>query len=235
MLYNLKNSIIKAEIIIIKVIDFLRSFRNMLRVLLNNNIENYFAPNLSIKNIIMINPIKIKYRNSIPMKFRGKSTPFIFNFDWDKDNLLLEDFEKQNDKYISCRELFIEGVKIEKCKEFFYLKNKVKELGEYRNCKNENDIFLYFKNLFKLFESINKNGLNYRFQNNIECMIDRNGNLVKIGGGNHRLAISRILKLKKIPVEIRIIHSNPLKKNIKNSIEIKNLNDFIKKIEFNYQ
>jgi hypothetical protein len=66
-------------------------------------------------------------------------------------------------------------------------------------------------------------------------MIDRNGNLVKIGGGNHRLAISRILKLKKIPVEIRIIHSNPLKKNIKNSIEIKNLNDFIKKIEFNYQ
>lgn len=235
MLYYLKNSIIKAEIIIIKIIYLLRSLKNMLHILLNNNIENYFAPNLSIKNIIMIDPTKIKYRSSIPMKFRGKSTPFIFDFDWDKDNLLLEDFEKQNDKYISCRELFIDGVKIENCKEFLYLKNKVKELGEYRNCKNENDIFLYFKNLFRLFESINKNGVNYRFQNNIECMIDRNSNLVKIGGGNHRLGISRVLKLKKIPVEIRIIHSNYLKKSFGKNIRIKDLNSFIRKIELKYQ
>lgn len=235
MLYYLKNSIIKAEIIIIKIIYFLRSLKNMLRILFNNNIENYFAPNLSIKNIIMIDPTKIKYRNSIPMKFRRKSTPFIFDFDWDKDNLLLEEFEKQNDKYISCRELFIDGVKIENCKEFLYLKNKVKELGEYRNCKNENDIFLYFKNLFRLFESINKNGVSYRFQNNIECMIDRNSNLVKIGGGNHRLGISRVLKLKRIPVEIRIIHSNYHEKRFGKNIRIKDVNSFIRKIELNYQ
>jgi hypothetical protein len=235
MLYYLKNSIIKAEIIIIKIIYLLRSLKNMLYILLNNNIKNYFAPNLSIKNIIMIDPTKIKYRNSIPMKFRRKSTPFIFDFDWDKDNLLLEDFEKQNYKYISCRELFIDGVKIENCKEFLYLKNKVKELGEYRNCKNENDIVLYFKNLFRLFESINKNGVNYRFQNNIECMIDRNSNLVKIGGGNHRLSISRILKLKRIPVEIRIIHSNFHEKRLGKNIRIKDVNSFIRKIELNYQ
>ena len=235
MLYYLKNSIIKAEIIIIKIIYLLRSLKNMLYILLNNNIKNYFAPNLSIKNIIMIDPTKIKYRNSIPMKFRRKSTPFIFDFDWDKDNLLLEEFEKQNYKYISCRELFIDGVKVENCKEFLYLKNKVKELGEYKNCKNENDIFLYFKNLFRLFESINKNGVSYRFQNNIECMIDRNSNLVKIGGGNHRLGISRVLKLKRIPVEIRIIHSNYHEKRFGKNIRIKDVNSFIRKIELNYQ
>ena len=185
--------------------------------------------------MIMINPTKIKYRNSIPMKFKGKSAPFIFDFNWDNHNVLLKDFEKKNYKYISCKELFIDGIKIEQCKEFFYLKNKVKELGEYRNCKNENDIILYFKRLFKLFESINNGGVNYRFQNNIECMIDRNNNLVKIGGGNHRLGISRILKIKKIPVVIRLIHSNFLKRNIKKNIKIKDLNNFIKKIEVNYQ
>jgi hypothetical protein len=231
MLYYLKNSIIKAEIIIIKIIYFLRSLKNMLYILLNNNIENYFAPNLSIKNIIMIDPTKIKYRNSIPIKFRRKSTPFIFDFNWDKNNVLLEEFEKQNYKYKSCKELFIDGIKIEKCKEFSYLKDKVKEVGEYRGCKNENDINLYFKNLFKLYESINKNGVIYKFENNIECMIDKNSNLVKIGGGHHRLAISRILMLKKIPVEVRLIHSN----NFGGNIKISELNKFIKGIELNHR
>ena len=65
-------------------------------------------------------------------------------------------------------------------------------------------------------------------------MIDRNDNLVKIGGGNHRLSISRILKLKKIPVTIRLIHSNHYKTKFKKKIELKDLNDFIKKIELNY-
>ena len=31
----------------------------------------------------MVDPMKIKYINSIPMKF-SKSTKFISNFDWDK-------------------------------------------------------------------------------------------------------------------------------------------------------
>ena len=39
-------------------------------------------------------------------------------------------------------------------------------------------------------------------------MIDRNNNLVKINSGNHRFMISRILKLKKIPIEIKVIHLN---------------------------
>lgn len=235
MLYYIKSLIIKSEIIIIRIAYFLRGLKNSFKILINKNIENFYTPNLSINNIIMIDPTKIKYRNSIPMKFKHRSTPFIFDFDWDKHNMFLEDFEKQNYKYISCKELFIDGIKIEKCKEFFYMKKKVSELGNYRNCRNDSDIFLYFEKLIELFESINQNGLNYRFQNNIECMIDRNGNLVKIGGGNHRLGISRILKLKKIPVVIRIIHSSILTKHIKKNIKIEGLNNYIKQIEVNYQ
>ena len=231
MLYYLKNSFIRLENIFIRLVHYIRSFKNILKILIDNKIENFYTPNTSIKNIIKIDPIKIKYRNSIPMKFKRKNAPFILNFDWDKYNVLLEDFENQNYKYISCKELFVENVKIEKCKEFFYLKNKVKELGEYRGCKSENDINLYFKKLFKLFDSIKKNGVNYIFENNIECMIDRNSNLVKIGGGNHRLGIARILMLKKIPVIVRVIHSN----NFGSKIKIDELNKFIKKIEFNYQ
>ena len=40
--------------------------------------------------------------------------------------LLLEDFEKENYKYITCKELFVDGVEIKKCKEYIYIKNKIK-------------------------------------------------------------------------------------------------------------
>ena len=65
-------------------------------------------------------------------------------------------------------------------------------------------------------------------------MIDRNLNLVKINSGNHRMAMSRILNLKKIPVEIKIIHSKCLGKNNNEKITIKKINMIISDIEEKY-
>ena len=63
-------------------------------------------------------------------------------------------------------------------------------------------------------------------------MIDRNLNLVKINSGNHRFAIARILNLKKIPVDIKVIHSNSF---INASVvSYKKINFFIKSIESKY-
>ena len=93
----------------------LRSFQNFLKIIFKKNINNLFIPNLSIKNIVMIDPNKIKFANSIPMKFY-KSTKFIVNFDWNEDNKLITEYKHPS--YISCKELFVEGVGIEKCKEY---------------------------------------------------------------------------------------------------------------------
>ena len=214
---------------------YLRGYKNSLKIYLNNNINNFNTPNLSIRNIILINPKKIKYRNSIPMKFKRKSSPFILNFDWDKNNVLLEKFEKEHYKYITCKELFIDGLPIEKCTEFFVAKKEVEKFGDYRNCKNKDDIILYFKSLIGLFKSIKRKGIKINIENNIECMIDKNKNLVKIGGGNHRLAIARILNLKSIPVEIKLIHGDFLKGNNMKKIKYIYLNNFLKKIEKEYK
>jgi len=65
-------------------------------------------------------------------------------------------------------------------------------------------------------------------------MIDRNNNLVKINGGNHRFAISRILKLKKIPIEVKLVSSQSLNERYKEKISIKEINYYIKKIEQKY-
>ena len=89
-------------------------------------------------------------------------------------------------------------------------------------------------NKIKLYENIKKIGLKKNIDNNIEFMIDRNHNLVKINSGNHRFAISRILNLKKIPVEIKVIHLNCFGNNSDMKIKINKINKIIKNIENKY-
>ena len=220
---------------ILEYIFFFRSLKNCLKLIVNDNIDNFYAPNLFIKNIIFIDPMKIEYKNSIPVKFRKKSTPIILSFDWDKNNKILKNFENEHHTYVSCRELFIDGIETDECKEFHFFKKQISEKGEWKNCKNENDIKIYFHKLFKLFENIKENGVKTNIDDNLEFMVDSNNNLVKINSGNHRFSISRILKLQSIPVEVKLIHLNCLKKGNHNKISINELNDFIKKIEQKYK
>tara|TARA_B100001741_G_scaffold311718_1_gene313451 strand:- start:41 stop:697 length:657 start_codon:yes stop_codon:yes gene_type:complete len=215
----------------IKIFFILRSFQNFLKIFLKKNINHLYLPNWSIKNMIMIDPNKIKFANSIPMKFY-KSTKFIVNFDWDKDNKLITEYK--HPAYISCKELFVDGVDIEKCEEYSYFQKQISKNKEWKNCKNENDIYLFLKKKIKLFESIKKIGVKKNFISNIEFMIDRNNNLVKINGGNHRFMISRILKLKKIPIEIKVIHSNNLELIKDQKFEINKINNLIQDIADRY-
>jgi hypothetical protein len=90
------------------------------------------------------------------------------------------------------------------------------------------------KNKVKLYENIKKIGLEKNINNNIEFIIDRNHNLVKINSGNHRFAMSRVLKLKKIPVEIKVMHLNCFGKNSNMKIKISKINKIIKNIENKY-
>ena len=71
----------------------------------------------------MVDPMKIKYINSIPMKF-SKSTKFISNFDWDKKNKIINKHEKNHHTYITCKELFIKKKKSKNAENTIFLKNK---------------------------------------------------------------------------------------------------------------
>lgn len=215
------------------IIVLLNSFKNYLRFFLNKKIKNFYLPNYFIENIITIDPMKVKYVTSIPMKF-NESSRFILDFNWDKKKKLLSKHEKEHHTYVTCRELFVEGIKIKKCKEYLFFKEQILKHKEFKNCKNENDIIMYLQKLVKLFKNIKKIGLKQNINNNIEFMIDRNRNLVKINSGNHRFSISRILKLKKIPIEIKVIHKKCLEKSLNDKIKVTQINKIIKNIERKY-
>ena len=215
------------------VVYIIRNFKNYFKILINNNISNFYLPNLSIKNIIMIDPNKIKYFNSIPMKFY-KSSKFIIDFDWDKKNKLITEYEEEHQVYSSCKEIFVNQISVEKSKMYSYLLTNIDDPKKSKGCKNHNDIIQFLNNKRRLFENIKKIGLKKNTNNNIEFMIDRNHNLVKINSGNHRFAISRILRLKKIPIEIKVMHTNCFKDNLNKKIELKKINEIIKNVQDKY-
>ena len=220
------------------IIHIIRNLNNYFKIIINKSINNYYLPNLFIKNVIMIDPNKVRYFNSIPMKFY-KSTKFIIDFDWDKENKLITEHEKEyqvhgSNKYFFCKEIFIDGITIEKSKMYLYLQKHILDPIKSKGCKNDNDIVHFLNDKVKLYENIKKIGLKKSINNNIEFMIDRDHNLVKINSGNHRFAISRILKLKKIPIEIKVIHLNCFGNNSNMKIKIKRINEIIKNIENKY-
>ena len=151
------------------------SIINCLLFLIFKKLNYIYLPNLFINNTIYINPNKIEFINSIPMKFH-QSSRFIKDFDWDKKNTNMFEHQKSHHTYIGCDDLFVKKKKIKECKEFFFFKSKIKKYGIFKNCKNENDLLIYFKKLIDLYQNIKK--LGYKSSNrNIEFMIDKNLNL----------------------------------------------------------
>ena len=232
--FYLKKKIIIFYKIIFNIIFFFRSFKNFFKVKIYSNTKNFFLPNLLVNNIIIINPSKIKYKGFAQLKFKKKSTPLILDFDWDKNNIKFTEFENKHHTYVACKQLFVDNYKFKKCDEYFFFKKQIKKFGEFKGCKTDSDIELYFNKLLSLFNSIRKYGIKTNIDNNLDFMIDRENNLVKIGGGNHRFAISRILGLKKIPVEIKLINRKSFKKKEDLNIGIEDVNNFIKEVEQKY-
>lgn len=72
----------------------------------------------------------------------------------------------------------------------------------------------YFLQFKELYESIKSNGLlsSAAESRNIGIAIDKNGNISKLPGGQHRFSIAYVLNLPTISVEIRMIHREYLQR-----------------------
>ncbi len=214
------------------ILYYLRCIKNFYKILLNRNFANLYIPNFFIKNIIFIDPNKIKLINSIPMKFY-KSTKLIIDFDWDEKNEFINDHEINDYKFLICRD-FNEQIYLKKNDSFLNEKENIDKYKKLYNFEKNEPLSKYLHNKLKLFFSIKQKGLKNIFNNNIQFMIDRNSNLVKINSGDHRFAISRILDLKKIPIEIKIIHANCFQKDLDNKKLLNRVNELIRNVENKY-
>ena len=88
------------------------------------------------------------------------------------------------------------------------------------NCKTQNDVYSRYQRLDNLYTYLKKGGRfksqeqllkEHRGGGDIYIHIGRENNLIFGGGGCHRLAIAKILKLKSIPALLGIVHLEAIK------------------------
>lgn len=126
-----------------------------------------------------------------------------------------------------------EGVKIKACYDHWkygmpwegtgvyeYMQKKISQFGKWDDCRDMYDVIARYKRLDAMYNHIEKNRTlktrselkknNFREYGGVCVHVGPNGVLYFSGGGCHRLAISKILELPTIPVQLGCVHKESL-------------------------
>jgi len=100
--------------------------------------------------------------------------------------------------------------------EYSRMKNLLDSYGYFDNCNSMNDIEKRYNDLDKMLKEVKSKRrircrkdlrrFNFRELGGLEVAIGRNGEIIKIGDGQHRLGIALSLGINKIPVSVVLVH-----------------------------
>jgi len=190
-------------------------------------ISNFFSIRMLSKHFffsIKIDTNEIKY--FLELKNTLNRQNFLWKGDWDEKKIEIEKYRKFNINYKSVFQIYKEGINYKKSDEYLYKSKQIKNGKKISRVKNIHELNNYFLSLDRLENSLKKNGylsqsnLNDKRKNHeilkekygddeIGVIIGRNGEIIKLEdkyGGTHRFALCKILKIKKIIVNIKAIH-----------------------------
>ncbi|KAB2928684.1 MAG: hypothetical protein F9K30_00580 [Dechloromonas sp.] len=171
-------------------------------------------PNLLLPPVIHVAPQRIDYICSVSAK-PACGCPLFIGGDWDQRMLPTLVAEAESPKFLSCRELLVDGLAPEETSEYRFIMAAIARHGSYRGCVDADDARAHIEARLAFYRRVAEGG--YRRQSalgesgligEIECAVDRDGQLVKINAGNHRLAVARLLGLPAIPVHLTMIHES---------------------------
>lgn len=165
------------------------------------------------KKIVMIDPKKVKYYDT--ERFFS-SFYFIQAGNWDLKKASLSD----KLQYKIVQELFVEGKDIKELTCFNDLLLKAKSANSSMSMEDASELVLKkYQKLQNIYQKIKKNGYKTQKELNKSCInrfntwydeirvsIDRNGEYILSGSGNHRLMIAKLLKLDLVPAILVRIH-----------------------------
>jgi len=177
------------------------------------NSRTIHFPNALLRSTIYVDPNKILYKAKSPL-LRVRRKKYFYAGDWDVDKRPLDEYVKNNVKYITVRELLEQGLPIEKTTEFMnilaeYSKNKSSDLQA-----GYSQAYKYLMSVKTMYKTIKYDG---RLKTQIEmglspyngeinCYLDRNEELQKATGGTHRFAIARYLRFDRVPIQVSMMH-----------------------------
>lgn len=209
------------------------------QVIGRGDLTNLKAPMIGLHTGFEVNPTFIT--QSIAKENRGFPLNQLFRGgDWDR-NLAGESISEKM-KYKTISEI-LAGVPVEQSTEFqVYRARRLRDMamgvskpGPHNYSHDE--LIAYMEKLRTMYLSVSRAGA---FDNNlmqrhpIKIGITREGGLVKLSDGNHRLALAHYIKIKRMPIQVRLIHSDHLAAISTKGSVLENLNTFLRSIQEKY-
>ena len=177
-------------------------------------------------NVNIIQKIKSSHIKSfLPNKYIPNKRLYIWTNDWFKQRLPIKNYNEYNLNYNSVFQIFDRKISYKNSNEYrIKLEQLKKKNVDTRGHKNINELNSYFINLSKIYNDIKLNG--YKSQKKLKSksiydeigvFLGPNGEIIKAEDkykGTHRFAISKILKLKYIYINVRAVDIMFLKNHI---------------------
>lgn len=151
------------------------------------------------------------------VSLRSKYRQFIAGGDWDRDVVDIDDASIIH----RTKERFQQDASWHDVGEIDWMMKNINRFGIQDGCTNIEDVLDRCERLDVLFHyfSLNQRFLpqkelrrfSFRELGGIGVGIDRDGELIWVKGGAHRLAMAQVLGLSKIPICLQIVHEDALK------------------------
>jgi hypothetical protein len=164
--------------------------------------------------LIFVNPQTIEFalRSEIDRAHTGR----VMDGDWDERIVPLDEVPK----VVVCRKRFVGGLSWEEAGAYDLMRQLVRIRPGTDGCYTDADIVRRYENLDALYRDISAEGRlrtrkqllgsNVRELGGVYVHINRHGQVIFGGGGCHRLAISQLIGLQSIPVQVGVVHRNAI-------------------------
>lgn len=163
---------------------------------------------------------------------RSKYRQFITAGDWDQNVVKIDDVSIIH----RTKERFQQDVSWRAVGEIDWMMKNIRKFSIQDGCTNIEDVLQRCDQLDALFHSVARDeGLlpqrklhrfAFREAGGIGVGIDRDGQLIWVKGGAHRLAMAQVLGLSKIPICLQIVHEDAVKSGLAFKVARKSMSDF---------
>jgi hypothetical protein len=170
---------------------------------------------------IDVNPLLIEYKHPTFLDLCGpKLGARLFRDDLDFENNLvsIKEFEASDIRPRFYHEVFVLGLPLKETSEFkFHMENIARRGRSWKEVKSEDEVLRFLESKVRIFEEIRRSGevrtsqeITGKRRDEIGCLIDHRGRLVKGHNGNNRFSIARMLRLPSIPVHVDAIDAGQM-------------------------
>lgn len=148
---------------------------------------------------------------------RKGSPAVILGGDWDRGTVLWQDRrEKETDRILAgIRARIRDGKSWEQTGLYDRMERLIARHGSHDRCRTRDDVIRRYDGIDTLIDRARKTGRlcpraeigpGFREFGGIDVVIGRGGEVLKSGGGGHRLAVAKVLDLPAIPVCVNLVH-----------------------------